>query len=217
MKSFSAKKIGRGSELLEPSRMISLNLSDLKTLDSDDDGGRSPQNDLLEMSLPIFSNPEEYVAMQLHEVGQYEEHYQHSLEILFQKAQGTSYESVIKKLYQDRQTSDFQLDDKQESFHIPSNQFLNSESQKIPNLNLQLRQRSRASTPTPEEQQKVDLILSKPLPRNMWQVRPSSSSPLSLSVCFLCDLDRAHPREDVFPPIPKGDRGLRQRTHIVQN
>jgi hypothetical protein len=173
MKSVSAKKINRNSEISEPSRMISLNLSDLKTIGRDGDPYLS-ENDMeiseIEMSLPI-NDPEEYVQLQLKEVNQYEQNYKNSLEILFQKAQGTNYESVIKKLYHDRENSNLQLDHDQEKFQI--NQLFNPENQKekkTSNLNFQFRQRSRASTPTPEEQQKIDLILSKPLPRNMWQV-----------------------------------------------
>jgi hypothetical protein len=172
MKSISANQISRRSE--EPSRMISLNLSDLKTIGPESDQYPS-ENDLdveisgIEMSLPILNNPEEYVQLQLHEVNQYEQHYKDSLEILFQKSQGTNYESVIKKLYNDRENSDF-LHHEQEKFTIPDHQLFNSQNQSKKNLNFQFKGRSRSSTPTPEEQQKIDLILSKPLPRNMWQV-----------------------------------------------
>jgi hypothetical protein len=179
---------------LESSRMISLNLSDLhQDPSSSFVRSRPPPHDLSSLSKQKLQETEEYLQLQLKDVEQYEQHYKTSLEILLSKAQGTNYESILQKLYHDKENfqnlefekEEFQIESKQLTQPTPRRSSLTFQS-RTPTNPQQTRtsssvRASPSSFSSPSEQNRVDRILSKPLPRNMWQVDPTLSSRCSPS------------------------------------
>lgn len=150
------------SQSLDSSRMISLNLSDLKSISNN---GNQQHN--LPSNLPVpINHAAEYLQSQFQELNKYEMNYQNSLEILLNKAQGTAYEAIIRKLYQEKENFgqlDYDLEDYTTNRKGPSSNYSS------PKIDLQ--KTDRSSTPiSASEQQKVTETLAKPLARNMWKV-----------------------------------------------
>jgi hypothetical protein len=157
------------SSFLEPSRMISLNLSDLRL---SQEPPLLSNDSLLSLSRQDPRQSEEDLQIHLKDLEQYEKHYKSSLAVLLTKAQGTNYESILRRLSQDKENcpidfdkEEFLIERRQQTDLSPRRSSLTFQS-KTP----QQQEKSSLAPVSASEQHRVDLILSKPLPRNMWQV-----------------------------------------------